>query len=126
LILLNLSIATSWDGVEFKSHELRLLHVGIALTTILVTESLSFSIWVPLVMGLDMSMILVEGVIQVTIYPRKLRNVTEEEWHLLVAGGGLLILLSNWVQFLVQIRVYDFVTKVPVWLALMPIKFRVC
>jgi len=71
-------------------------------------------------------MILVEGVIQVTIYPRKLRDVTEEEWHLLHLLDLRLIPLSKWIEFFVQIRVNDLVTKVPMWLALMPKIFRHC
>jgi hypothetical protein len=40
LILLDLPIATSWDFSRLQSHELGVLHVGIALTTIFVTECL--------------------------------------------------------------------------------------
>lgn len=38
LILLDLPVATSWDSSRLQSHELGVLHVGVALTTVLVTE----------------------------------------------------------------------------------------
>ena len=63
MILSNLSVTPLWNVVWLKSHELGLLHVRVAETTVLVTEGLSFSVWVPVVMGLIMSVILIEGVI---------------------------------------------------------------
>jgi hypothetical protein len=63
LILSNLSVTPLWNVVWLKSHELGLLHVRVAETTVLVTEGLSFSVWVPVVMGLIMSVILIERVI---------------------------------------------------------------
>ena len=69
LILSNLSVATSWNEVWLECHELSLLHGWVALATILVTEGLTLSIWVPIIVSLVMSMILIEGVVQVTIQP---------------------------------------------------------
>lgn len=103
-----------------QNHELRLLHIGVALTAVLVTEGLRFSIWVPLVVCLDMSVILVERVVQVTVHPRQLRNVTEEEWSLLVSLDLRVISLSERVQLLVEIGVDNIISKVPMGLSLMP------
>jgi len=78
-----------------------LLHVRVAHGTILVTEGLSFSIWIPVVMGLVMSVILIEGVVQVTIDPRELRNMAEVEWHLSIFSWLIIVVLSKWVHLLV-------------------------
>tara|TARA_B100000780_G_C20997137_1_gene398894 strand:+ start:654 stop:890 length:237 start_codon:yes stop_codon:yes gene_type:complete len=78
-----------------------LLHVRVAHGTILVTEGLSFSIWIPVVMGLVMSVILIEGVVQVTIDPRELRNMAEVEWHLGIFSWLIIVVLSKWVHLLV-------------------------
>jgi hypothetical protein len=63
LILSNLSVASFWDIVWLKGHEFGVLHVWVAETTVLVSEGLSFSVWVPVIMGLIMSVILIERVI---------------------------------------------------------------
>lgn len=63
LILSNLSVASLWNVIWLKSHELGLLHVWVAETTVLVSEGLTFSIWVPVIMHLIMSVILIERVI---------------------------------------------------------------
>jgi len=60
LILSNLSVATSWNEVWLESHELSLLHGWVTVATILVTEGLRLSIWVPIIVSLVMSMILIE------------------------------------------------------------------
>ena len=70
MILPDLSVATSGDLLVLNSHEFGLLHVGIDHGTILVTKSFTFSIWVPFIMVLNMSVIFVKGVIKVTIDPR--------------------------------------------------------
>tara|TARA_B110000503_G_C6829433_1_gene282184 strand:+ start:84 stop:389 length:306 start_codon:yes stop_codon:yes gene_type:complete len=101
LILSNFSIASLWNIVWLKSHELRVLHVWVTETTVLVTEGLSFSIWVPVIMGLVMSVILIEGIIQVTINPGELWDVTEVEWHLGVFSWLILVDLSEGIKLLV-------------------------
>jgi len=95
LVLSDFSVATSWNLIWLESHEFRLFHVWVTETSILMTESLSFSIWVPVIMGLVMSMILVEGVIQVTIDPGELRNMAEEKWHLSIFSWGIVVSLSK-------------------------------
>ena len=77
-------------------------------------------------MRLDMSMVFLEGIVQVTIDPGKLRNVTKEEWSLLHFGWGLLISLSDWAkQSFVQVGMYNLIAQVPVRLTLMPKVLRV-
>lgn len=121
LILLDLSIATSWNSSRLQSHELRVLHVGVALTTVFVTECFCFSIWVPFIVCLDMSMIFVKGVVQVAVDPRKLWNVTEKEGSLRIVSCMRLVSLSKWIQTLVQVGVNNLVTEIPMRFTLMPI-----
>ena len=56
-----------------------MLHVGVDHRTVLVTESLRFTVRVPVVVILVVSVVFVERVVQVTIDPGKLRNMTEVE-----------------------------------------------
>jgi len=60
LVLSDFSVATLWNEIWLESHEFRLLHVRLSHRTVFVTEGLTLSIWVPVVMGLVMSVILVE------------------------------------------------------------------
>jgi len=73
-------------------------------------------------MGLVMTMVLVERVIQVTVHPRKLRDVTKVERHLSISIAIVVISSSNRVETLVEIRVHDIVT--PVVVGLLPIILR--
>lgn len=54
-------------------------------------------------MGLIMSVILVERVVQVTIDPRKLRDVTQVEGHLGVVVPVIVIPCSDRIQTLVEV-----------------------
>ena len=90
-----------------KGHELALLHVQIALTSIFVTKGLVFSIWVPVIVSLVVPMVLVHRVVEVTPQPRELRNVTEVERHLGVFSWLIMIISSDWVELLHEIRVHD-------------------
>lgn len=88
-----------------------------------MTESLGLSVWVPVVVGLIVSVVLVEGVIQVTVDPRELRNVTQEIWHLRVLVGLVVVSGSDWVQHgLIEVAVNHLVAEVVV--TLLPIIFR--
>ena len=60
LILSNLPVATSGDLLMLEGHEFRVLHVGVDHRTVFVTQSLTFSIGVPIVMILNVSHVLVE------------------------------------------------------------------
>ena len=50
-----------------------------------------------------MSVVLVEGVIQVTINPVELGHVTQEVWHLGVVIGLVVVPLPNRIEHLVQV-----------------------
>lgn len=89
LELSDFSVATSWDSGWLESHELRLKTIESAETTILVTKGLVLSVWVPVVVRLVVSVIFVEGVIDVTIDPGVLWDVTEVEGHLGVLTTSL-------------------------------------
>jgi len=54
-----------------------------------------------------MSMILIEGVVQVTINPGKLRNVTSIEWHLSVFSRNVIIILPEGKPILVETIMVD-------------------
>lgn len=54
-------------------------------------------------MSLVMSVILIERVVQVTINPRKLRNVSEVERHLSVFSWDVFVSLSQRVDLLVKV-----------------------
>jgi len=114
IVLSNFSIATSWNHIGFQDHVFRLHHIWLNLTTIFMTQSLSFSIWEPVVMSLDMSMIFVEWIIQVTINPWKLRNVTKVHWHLCNFTWLMLVHLSQRIKFLIQVWVNNHVTPIVV------------
>lgn len=112
LIFSNLSVATLWDELWLESHEFRLFHIWVDLGTVFVSKSLVFSIWEPVIVGLVMSVILIERIIKVTINPRKLRNMTKEEWHLGVLSWNIVVVLSQWVHCLVTVGVDELVSKV--------------
>ena len=61
-----------------------------------MTEGFVFTVGVPVVMGLVVPMVLLERVIQVTIDPTQLRNVSKVKWHLSVLSRLVVIkLFSN-------------------------------
>lgn len=79
-----------------------------------MTECLLFSVSIPVIVCLVMSVVLVEGVVQVTVSPVELGNNTKEEGHLGVAVRLVVVTGSDGVQFLVNVRVHDLVTEVVV------------
>jgi hypothetical protein len=119
LILADLTVATAGDLSVTKGHELGLLHVRVAHGTVLVTESLTLSIAIPLIVILVVSMILVESIVKVTVDPTQLRNVAEVEGNLGDLTVGLVVVvLTKRVELLVSIRVHDLVTPLVVRLGL--------
>ena len=114
------STATSGDKAWLKVHEFRLLHIWVAHRTIFVTECLRLSIRVPVIMSLVVPMVLLERVIQVTIHPTQLRNVSKVKWHLSVLSRLVVIKLSQGIHLLIEVRVNNFVSKIIVWSALVP------
>lgn len=122
LVLSNFPVATSGDETGEKSHVLGLFHVVFTEASILVTEGLSFSIGVPVIMGLIVSVILVEGIVEVSINPRELGHMTEEIRHLRVFIGFVVVSCTDGVQQgLVKVAVNNLVTEIVV--TLLPIIF---
>ena len=101
LVFSDFPVASSGDSTGLKSHIFGVLLVGVAETTILVSKGLALSIGVPVIMGLIMSVILIEGIIQVTIDPGQLGDIPEVERHLGQFSWLVVVSLSNWVQVLV-------------------------
>ena len=116
LILLNLAITTLWHLGSKHYHELWLLHVWLPWSSLLSTPSSVFTVRTPIVVSLIVLMILVESIIQVTIKPWELWNSTQEEWHLSVLIGLVVVSGSDWVKHFVCIRVHHLVTPVIMWL----------
>ena len=116
LELADLSVATSGNEVRYKSHVLGVLHVRLAHGSGLVTKSLVLTVGVPVVMGLVVPMILLEGVIEVTVQPVELGDDTQVEGHLGVVIGRVVVTSSNGVDLLVDVGVDHLVTPVVVGL----------
>lgn len=77
-----------------------------------MTEGLRFTVWVPVIVGLVVSVPLLEGVIKISVKPVKLWNHMKVKWHLGVLVRLVLVASSNRVHHLVQIRVNDLVAKI--------------
>ena len=119
LVLSNLSVATTRNHVWLESHEFGVLHVGVAHGTILVTERLTLSIAIPLIVILVVSVILVESIVEVTVDPAQLRNVAEVEGNLSDLTVRLeVIVLTERIQLLVSVGVHDLVAPLVVRLGL--------
>lgn len=88
-----------------------------------MTKGLGFSIGVPVIVGLIMSVILVEGIVKISINPRELGHMTKEVRHLRVFVGLVIVSCTDGVhQGLVKIAVNHLVSEVVV--TLLPIIFR--
>jgi len=116
LELADLSVATSGDEVGYEGHVLGVLHVRLAHGSGLVTKSLVLTVGVPVVMGLVVPMILLEGVIEVTVQPVELGDDTQVEGHLGVVIGRVVVTSSDRVDLLVHVGVDHLVTPVVVGL----------
>lgn len=120
LILSNFSVTSSWNFTWLQSEVLGLDSVQLALSSVLSTKGFGLSIWVPVVMCLVMSMILLEGIVQVTVDPRSLWHGREVPWHGGILSYFIIVVHSKWVQRLIQVGMSNLVSKVVVWLSLMP------
>jgi len=112
LVIADLFVATSRNLLRNQGHILGVLHCWGAETTVLVTEGLRFTVWVPVIVGLVVSVPLLEGVIKISVKPVKLWNHMKVKWHLGVLVRLVLVASSNRVHHLVQIRVNDLVAKI--------------
>lgn len=119
LVLADLTVAAARNSLRLQSHELGVLHVRVDHRTVLVTESLAFTVRVPVVVILVVSVVFVERVVQVTINPGKLRDVTEVERQLRQLTVGLVIVvLAQRIHLLVEVVVHEPVAEVPMRLQL--------
>lgn len=119
LILTNLTVATSGNHIVLKGHVLRVLHDGVAVTTLSCTEGLLFTIGYPIVMSLVLLMVLLEGVIERTVKPIELGNTSEIPRHLRIIIGRVIVSSSDRVDLLVQFGVDHGIT--PVVMSLLPV-----
>ena len=114
LELADLSIASSGNEARYKGHVLRVLHVRLAHRARFVSESFVLTVRVPVIMGLVVPMVLLEGVIEVTVEPVHLRNNTQVEGHLSVIIGSVVVTGTDRVNGLVCVTMDDLVTPVVV------------
>jgi hypothetical protein len=113
LVRTDLFVATAGDEVGTQGHELGVLHCGGAERTVLAAEGLALAIGVPVVVVLVVSVMLVERVVQVAVYPRELWNKTEVNWHLCIVIGFEVVTSTNGVKcFLVKIRMSNSISKI--------------
>jgi hypothetical protein len=87
--------------LRLESHEFGLFHIWVCLATVLNTESLGFSIRVPVVVSLVVSVVLVKGIVQVTVDPRELWDVSEKEGHLSVLTILVVVSSPDWVYLFI-------------------------
>lgn len=103
LILSYFSETSSRDFLALKGEVLRVLHVRRLGSTTLVSEGLTLSIGMPVVVSLNVSVIFIEGVIEVTVNPSLLRDESEVEGGLSVLSGLSLVSLSNGIKLFIEI-----------------------
>ena len=103
LELSNFSVTTSGDKTWNKGHVLGDLHGIVTETTVFETKGLAFPVGIPVIMGLIMSVVLVERVIQVTVNPIELRNMSKEVGHLRIIIWCVVVPCSDWIKCLVGI-----------------------
>lgn len=116
LELLDLSDAAFGGVLRQEGHVLGVLHDRRTQRTLLVTEGLVLAVGVPIVVRLNMSLVFVESVVEVTVEPVELRDDAKEERHLNVVVAVVVVLSSQGVQLFVSARVDDCIAKVVRWL----------
>ena len=121
LVLPDFTITTSWHEVWNQSHVLGVLHNGLIHTTLLCSECLVLPVRHPVVVRLVVLMVLVQGVIQVTVEPPELWDNTKIEWHLGVIIRLVIVSGSDWIDFLVDIRMDNRIT--PIVVRFLPVVF---
>lgn len=81
-----------------------------------MAESLALAVRVPIIVCLVVSVILVEGVVEVTVEPEELWDNTEVDRHLGIVITVVVVAGANRVQGFVEVGVNDFVAKIVVGL----------
>ena len=119
LVLADFSGATARDESWLQGDiDVVFLHLAGSARTMVITESFVLAVWVPLVVGLIVTMVLVEGVVDGTVSPVERRNAAIEPGNLDFTGWMVVVVGTNWVKLLVEIRMDDLVG--PVVMRLLP------
>jgi len=100
LIVADFFIATAGDLCGPQSHVLRVLHGGGAETARLVTEGFVLTIGVPIIVGLVVSVPLLERVVKIAVKPVELGHNTKVEGHLSVLIRLEVVSLADGVSIL--------------------------
>ena len=122
LELADLSEATLGDRNGLQRHVLRVLHDRLAVTTLAGTEGPGLAVGHPVIVRLVVFVMLIEGVIQRTVQPVKLRDGTKVERHLRIIVGRVVVTCPDRVHLLVDVRVDHSVT--PIVMGLLSIVLR--
>lgn len=101
LIFADFFVAAPRNKVGSESHELGRLHDWWAHRASLVAERLVLAVRVPVVVGLVVSVVLFEWVIQVAVQPEELGHHTQVEWHLSVLIRLIVVTSADGVDALV-------------------------
>jgi hypothetical protein len=99
----DLTVATLGNLVWSEGQASRLKAVIVVLATHLGTEGLRLAVWVPLVVSLDVSVLLLQRVIEVSPKPSDLRSVAEHGGQLDQSVWRPFVSLSPWEQLLVGV-----------------------
>ena len=81
-----------------------------------MAESLALAVRVPIIVCLVVSVVLIEGVVEVAVEPEELGNNTEVDRHLGVVIPVVVVAGSDRVKSLVEVRIYNFVAEIVVGL----------
>lgn len=112
-------MATSGNHAWLQSQKLLVLQVGVAETSIFDEQRFVFPIVVPVIVSLQMSLSLLERIIQVTIEPSQLRDAAQIVRHLCHLAWNVFVVGPQRIQSFVSIRVDNGVSEVPMGLALL-------
>jgi hypothetical protein len=115
LVGTDLFVATARDIVGTEGHELRVLHCGRAEWTVRAAEGLALAIGVPVVVVLVVSVMLVERVVKIAVYPWELWNKTKINWHLCIIIRFKVVTSANRVKRFIKVWMDDSITKIVMW-----------
>jgi hypothetical protein len=121
LVLDDFSLATLRSILVLQSQTYRVSASLILEASILSSQSLVLSIGVPVVVTLVVSVVFVEGVVQVSVEPTDLGHLSEEDGSLNQFIGSGLESLAKRVDFFVEVGVDDLIGQVVVDLTLVEI-----
>ena len=106
--------APSWNFSSSKYQSNRMSEGWITESSIFESERLVLSVWVPIVMGLDVSMIFTVRVIEISVKPGRLRDGSHVHWQLGNFVGRIDGVDSQRVECLVDVGVEELVSQIVV------------